>query len=126
MAPRIRHVIFDFDGTCTQVDKVQAKFLDDYRKAISVDEKEWDKAKAAIVKASPNAGWNLMNAPATAPAGADPYILAGEAAGLIFRERKQDAPNVFAKVYEQNTAPFRPELHDGLEALLKKKVKFVF
>lgn len=126
MAPRIRHVIFDFDGTCTQVDKVQAKFLDDYRKAISVDEKEWDKAKAAIVKASPNAGWNLMNAPSTAPAGADPYILAGEAAGLIFRAKGQDAPNVFAKVYEQNSAPFRPEMDEVIETLLKKRVQVAF
>ena len=126
MAPRIRHVIFDFDGTCTQIEKVQAKFLDDYRKAIGVDDKPWEAAKAKISKASPSAGWNLMNAPSTAPAGADPYILAGEAAGLIFRERKQDAPNVFAKVYEQNTAPFRPELHDVIEALLKKKVKVAF
>jgi len=126
MAARIRHVIFDFDGTCTQVDKVQAKFLDDYRKAIAVDEKPWEAAKAKIVKASPNAGWNLMNAPSTAPAGADPYILAGEAAGLIFREKKLEAPNVFAKVYEQNTAPFRPEMHDVIEALLKKKVKVAF
>ena len=126
MAPRIRHVIFDFDGTCTQVDKVQAKFLDDYRKALFVDEKEWDKAKATIAKASPNAGWNLMNAPSTAPAGADPYILAGEAAGLIYRARGQEAPNVFAKVYDQNVAPFRPELHDVIETLLKKKIKVAF
>lgn len=126
MAPRIRHVIFDFDGTCTQVDKVQAKFLDDYRKAIYVDEKEWEKAKATIIKASPHAGWNLMGAPSTAPAAADPYILAGEAAGLIFRAKGQEAPNVFAKVYEQNTAPFRPEMHDVIEALLKKKIKVAF
>jgi hypothetical protein len=126
MAARIRHVIFDFDGTCTQVDKVQAKFLDDYRRAIGADDKPWEAAKAKIAKASPNAGWNLMNAPSTAPAGADPYILAGEAAGLIFREKKLEAPNVFAKVYEQNTAPFRPEMHEVIEALLKKKVKVAF
>jgi FMN phosphatase YigB (HAD superfamily) len=126
MAPRIRYVIFDFDGTCTQVDKVQAKFLDDYRRAIFVDEKPWEAAKARIVKASPNAGWNLMNAPSTAPAGADPYILAGEAAGLIAREKKHEPQNVFAKVYEQNTAPFRPEMHDVIEALLKKKLKVAF
>ncbi|MEP6862029.1 MAG: HAD family hydrolase [Deltaproteobacteria bacterium] len=126
MAPRIRHVIFDFDGTCTQVDKVQAKFLADYRAAIGADDKPWEAAKARITKASPNAGWNLMNAPSTAPAGADPYILAGEAAALLYRERKQSAPDVFAKVYEQNTAPFRPEMHDVIEALLKKKVQVAF
>src|SRR3954471_212906 len=115
MAARIRYVIFDFDGTCTQIEKVQAKFLDDYRKAIGVDDKPWEAAKARIIKASPNAGWNVMFAPSTAPAAADPYILAGEAAGLIFRERKHEAPNVFAQVYAQNVAPFRPELHDVIE-----------
>ena len=52
MAARIRHVIFDFDGTCTQVDKVQAKFLDDYRRAIGADEKPWEAAKAKIVHRS--------------------------------------------------------------------------
>jgi len=126
MAPRIRYVIFDFDGTCTQVEKVQSKFLEDYRKAIFVEEKPWEAAKAKLVKASPTAGWNLNRAPSTAPAGADPYILAGEAAGLIYRERKQEPPNVFAKVYDQNVAPFRPELHDVIEALLKKKIKVAF
>ncbi|MEO6774138.1 MAG: HAD family hydrolase [Kofleriaceae bacterium] len=126
MAARIRYVIFDFDGTCTQVDQVQAKFLDDYRRAIFADDKPWEAAKARIAKASPNAGWNLMNAPSTAPAGADPYILAGEAAALMARERKQEAPNVFAKVYDHNVAPFRPELRDVIEALLKKRLEVAF
>ncbi len=124
--PRIRYVIFDFDGTCTQVDKIQAKFLDEYRQACGLDATEWDRAKATITKASPTAGWTLMNAPSTAPAAADPYILAGESAALLFREQGRPAPDVFRAVYEKNVAPFRPELHDVIEALLKKKIRVAF
>ena len=125
-APRIRHVILDFDGTCTQVDKIQAKFLDDYRRAVGVEVKAWERAKATLTKASPTAGWTLMNAPSTAPAAADPYILAGEAAALLYREQGTQAPDVFRTVYEKNLAPFRPELHDVLAALLAKKIRVAF
>lgn len=125
-APRIRYVILDFDGTCTQVDKIQAKFLDDYRQAVGVDVKAWERAKATLMKASPTAGWTLMNAPSTAPAAADPYILAGEAAALLYREQNTQAPDVFRTVYEKNLAPFRPELHDVIEALLAKKIRVAF
>ncbi|CAN5601152.1 hypothetical protein BH11MYX1_BH11MYX1_05920 [soil metagenome] len=124
--PRIRYVILDFDGTCTQVDKIQAKFLDDYRQAVGVDVKAWDRAKKMLRKASPTAGWTLMNAPSTAPAAADPYILAGEAAALLYREQGKQAPDVFRSVYEKNLAPFRPELHDVLEALLEHEIRVAF
>jgi phosphoglycolate phosphatase-like HAD superfamily hydrolase len=125
-APRIRHVILDFDGTCTQVDQIQAKFLDDYRQAVGVEVKAWERAKATLTKASPTAGWTLMNAPSTAPAAADPYILAGEAAALLYREQGKQAPDVFRAVYERNVAPFRPELHDVIEALLGKNIRVAF
>jgi len=125
-APRIRYVILDFDGTCTQVDKIQAKFLDDYRQAVGVEIKDWDRAKATLTKASPTAGWTLMNAPSTAPAAADPYILAGEAAALLYREKGKPAPDVFRTVYDKNVAPFRPELHDVIESLLKHKLRVAF
>jgi phosphoglycolate phosphatase-like HAD superfamily hydrolase len=125
-APRIRYVILDFDGTCTQVDKIQAKFLDDYRRAVGVEVKAWERAKATLTKASPTAGWTLMNAPSTAPAAADPYILAGEAAALLYREQGTQAPDVFRTVYENNLAPFRPELHDVIEALLAKQIRVAF
>lgn len=125
-APRIRYVILDFDGTCTQVDKIQAKFLDDYRQAVDIEPAAWDRAKAMLIEASPTAGWTLMNAPSTAPAAADPYILAGEAAALLYREKGKQAPDVFRTVYAKNVAPFRPELHDVIEALLEHKIRVAF
>jgi phosphoglycolate phosphatase-like HAD superfamily hydrolase len=123
---RIRYVILDFDGTCTQVDRVQERFLAEYGKAIHADDKAWDKALATVRKAAPHAGWTLANAPSTAPAGADPFILAGEASALLARARGGNAPDVFKTVYNACVAPFRAELIDVLDALTKKvKVAFI-
>lgn len=124
--PRIRYVILDFDGTCTQVDRVQERFLVAYGKAIHADDKAWDKALATVRKAAPHAGWTLANSPSTAPAGADPFILAGEASALLARARGGNAPDVFKAVYNSCVAPFRAEVIDVLDALTKKvKVAFI-
>ena len=123
---RIRYVILDFDGTCTQVDRVQEKFLAAYGRAIHADPKTWDQALATVREAAPHAGWTLANAPSTAPAAADPFILAGEASALLARARGGTAPDVFKAVYTTCVAPFRTELVDVLEALAKKvKVAFI-
>jgi phosphoglycolate phosphatase-like HAD superfamily hydrolase len=123
---RIRYVILDFDGTCTQVDRVSERFLSEYGKAIHADDKAWDRALATVRKAAPDAGWTLANAPSTAPAGADPFILAGEASALLARARGGNAPDVFKAVYNSCVAPFRTELIDVLDALTKKvKVAFI-
>ncbi len=127
MVARIRFVILDFDGTCTQIDRVWHGFLEDYRKAIGAAEKDWKRACDAVAKASPHAGWTVMNAPSTAPAAADPYIQAFEAAALLVRERLiAPPPDVFRPTYHKHVAPFRPELGDVLEALLKKRIKVAF
>jgi len=123
---RIRYVILDFDGTCTQVDRIQDRFLAEYGAAIGAAPKDWERALATVRKAAPHAGWSLANAPSTAPAGADPFILAGEASALLARGRGATAPDVFKQVYNKCVAPFRPELADVLEALAKKaKVAFI-
>lgn len=123
---RIRYVILDFDGTCTQVDRVQERFLVAYGKAIHADDKAWEKALATVRNAAPHAGWTLANSPSTAPAGADPFILAGEASALLARARGGTAPDVFKAVYNSCVAPFRAEVIDVLDALTKKvKVAFI-
>src|SRR5450432_3743842 len=123
---RIRYVILDFDGTCTQVDRIQERFLAEYGQAIGAAPKDWERVLATVSKAAPHAGWSLANAPSTAPAGADPFILAGEASALLARARGATAPDVFKQVYNKCIAPFRSELADVLEALAKKvKVAFI-
>ncbi len=124
----IRYVVLDFDGTCTQVDKIQAQFLADYRKAINADEKAWAAALDAVTKASPTAGWTFQGVPSTAPAAADPYILASEAAALLVRQGRIAPPgnDVFDRCYTANLAPFRRELADVLAALAKKRINIGF
>jgi phosphoglycolate phosphatase-like HAD superfamily hydrolase len=124
----IRYVVLDFDGTCTQVDRIQEAFLADYRKAIHADEKAWAGALETVRKASPTAGWTLMRTPSTAPAAADPYILASEAAALLARQHKiaQPTSDVFERCYTANVAPFRRELADVLAALAKKRINIGF
>lgn len=126
--PAIRYVVLDFDGTCTQIEHIEAKFLADYGKAIGADDKAWAGALDAVRKASPSAGWTLHGAPSTAPAAADPYILSGEAAALLLREKKiaPPPPDVFAKLSAINVAPFRPELLDVLVALAKQRINIGF
>ena len=124
----IRYVVLDFDGTCTQIERIEAKFLADYGKAIGADDKAWAAALEAVRKASPTAGWTLHHAPSTAPAAADPYILCGEAAGLLVREKRIAQPphDVFARLSAANVAPFRPELVDVLAGLAKKRINIGF
>jgi hypothetical protein len=79
----------DFDGTCTQVPAIVDEYLDAYRKNFSiafgsVSPADWAAAQASVRQHSPEAGWTVAGCP-SAPAAADPYILADEAARYILR-----------------------------------------
>src|SRR4051794_20157037 len=101
--PKIKHVIFDFDGTCTLVEDVYQGYLDDFllnvNKSILIDpevqnktpitKNEWKEALEKVKKAPIWAGWTLATTPA-APAAADPYIHAHEAIKYIFRSSRRD------------------------------------
>src|SRR5262249_43397897 len=92
----ISHVVFDFDGTCTQIPRVWQIYLELYLKGLvtagfKITNSEWHDACVAVQKHSPRAGWTLAGCPA-APAAADPYILADEAARLILRRRNDRTP----------------------------------
>ena len=87
----LRYVVLDFDGTCTQIELTHAGFLTGYL-AILEDanscapgalQPAWDAAVTRVRAASPDAGWTLHGAPSTAPAAADPYILASEVSALF-------------------------------------------
>src|SRR5258705_11751458 len=93
---KVMHVVLDFDGTCTQIPKVWETYLELYFKGLveagfKITGNEWREACTAVQKHSPHAGWTLAGCPA-APAAADPYILADEAARLILRRRAAPTP----------------------------------
>ena len=126
----IRYVVLDFDGTCTQVDLACAGFLASYLaileaangRAPDALKPAWEAAKTEVQAASPDAGWTLFDAPSTAPAAADPYILAHEASKLLLRTGAiQQLPgDAYTRAYAANPAPWRPEVADVLAALVKR------
>lgn len=83
----IDRIVLDFDGTCTQIppiqDKYKASFLE-HLKTIRGDElgEHWESALELVRSVSPEAGWHLGGLP-SAPAAADPFIHAGEAARIL-------------------------------------------
>jgi FMN phosphatase YigB (HAD superfamily) len=78
--------------------------------------------------ASPAAGWTLLGAPSTAPAAADPYILAYEAAALLQREGAIGEPprDVFARAYAAHPAPWRAEVAEVLAGLVERGLRVGF
>lgn len=86
----IDHVVLDFDGTCTQVPGIEKAYLTAYlaifqaKMAVAADQL-WEPALADIRARSPEAGWRLNGGEPSAPAAADPFILAGEAATAILK-----------------------------------------
>ena len=135
-AMALRYVVLDFDGTCTQIELIHAGFLAGYR-AILEDAngcargtlaQAWDAAIAEVRAASPNAGWTLAGVPSTAPAAADPYILASEASALLERKRRirQVPADAYQRAYAANPAPWRPEVPEVLAALVQRGLKVGF
>lgn len=126
----LRYVVLDFDGTCTQIDLAHAGFATTYRGlleqangcAAGALRSAWDAAVAEVRAASPTAGWTLLGAPSTAPAAADPYILAGEATALLARRGvlRVVPADAYARAYAANPAPLRPELPEVLAALVER------
>jgi FMN phosphatase YigB (HAD superfamily) len=132
----LRYVVLDFDGTCTQVELAHAGFLAGYL-ALLEDangcargalQAAWDAALARVRAASPDAGWTLLGAPSTAPAAADPYILAGEASALLQRDGaiRVVPADAYARAYAANPAPWRPEVCEVLAGLVARGLRVGF
>src|SRR5437588_6208155 len=101
----LAHIVLDFDGTCTQIPPIFEAYLDLYRKGLNwfglnVTIWEWRDAQEIVRQHSPKAGWTLAGCP-SAPAAADPYILADEAARLILRQRGATSTPIPAAVHTQ-------------------------
>jgi FMN phosphatase YigB (HAD superfamily) len=132
----LRYVVLDFDGTCTQIELVHAGFLAGYLAVVEdasgcapgALQPAWDAAVARVRAASPDAGWTLLGAPSTAPAAADPYILASEASALLERDGaiRRIPPDAYARAYAANPAPWRPEVREVLAALVSRGLRVGF
>jgi hypothetical protein len=130
---KVMHVVLDFDGTCTQIPKVWETYLELYFKGLveagfKITGNEWHEACAAVQKHSPHAGWTVAGCPA-APAAADPYILADEAARLTLRRRGDRtplSPEVHAKAYGAAPAPWREESLDTFSQLIDRGLRLHF
>ncbi|MCB9592792.1 MAG: HAD family hydrolase [Sandaracinaceae bacterium] len=132
----IEHVVFDFDGTCTDIPAIAENFLRDYHAALNatvfrddpISDAAWRDALEAVRRSSPDAGWTLETTP-SAPAAADPYILSYEAAQRLRRQRGA-TENVSAETFKQaddaNPAPLRPELKTVLGFLQSAGARVTF
>lgn len=130
----LRHVVFDFDGTCTRVEDVakayEERCIEIFTKEVAPDsEPALRKALDRVRAASPGAGWMLGGAPA-APAAADPYIMFGEAMRIVQRElhipRAKIPDTIHARANDECEAPWRAEVGAVLAAFHAKDITIHF
>jgi len=136
----VRHVVLDFDGTCTQVDQTAKLYLGTHRALLEQEVgagfvAHWQDACNAVIEASPEAAWQALGGSPAAPAAADPYILAGEAVAWITRRFKENPSwgalppiptDVYKRAYREAEAPFRAELVEVVKKLLALGVTVTF
>lgn len=135
---KITDVIFDFDGTCTQIPAVYENYLESYYAGLvtymktlnqSVPPAEWQAALKKVHAGSPHRAWTLLSR-GSAPASADPYITAGEAANIIYASHGVPAPpqtvNLHGDAYNAYIAPWRTDAGHTVLQLLAKGVKVHF
>jgi hypothetical protein len=124
MGAPIQRLVLDFDGTCTRVEQVADAYLEAYRDGLArhlpVTEEVWASALERVRSLSPRIGWMVASTPC-APAAADPYILAFEAAHHLRRQNGAHVEipvNVHADAYAACPAPWRQDVRAVLEAFI--------
>lgn len=134
---KITDVVFDFDGTCTQIPVIYKKYLDKYLDILNeklfsgnrATPEKWEQAQQKIRDNSPKAGWTIFTTPA-APAAADPYIMAFESAKELSKMQTNtvmDPPReAHSTANEANPAPWRKEARQVFELLLKNNITIHF
>ena len=132
--PALRHLVLDFDGSCTQISVIADDFLELYRsnfvKVVGpLSSADWDEAKTMVRCHSPQAGWTVSGCP-SAPAAADPYILADEAARYILRRlghgSQSPPPSLNSDAYLKLPAPWREDALGTFSELIEHGVKLHF
>lgn len=132
----IRLVIFDFDGTLTDIADEGAQFEAAYTRAVldlcgEARRPAWEAAKASVLADAPELGWD-MGSGATAPGDADPYISATLALSRFARAERlpilgSDDPRhaairgefggaLYQAAYGALRPAFRPEARAVIEA----------
>lgn len=132
MSTPITKLVLDFDGTCTRVEQAADAYLDAYRAGLAdhltVTEKSWTDALDRVRSRSPKIGWMVAGTP-SAPAAADPYILAYEAAHNLQRQTGAHAAipvSVHSTAYATCPAPWREDARAVFEALIGKGIEIWF
>ena len=128
----IRYVVLDFDGTCTQIEKVYHAYLDTYGSALEklgAKKEHWERALDDVEEASPKAAWSFKSW-GSAPAFADPYIQSGEALSLMVRRGQFTLPSPdyspFVEAYGANAADWRGDVKSTIERLVYKGLRVGF
>ena len=135
-----RLVIFDFDGTLTDIADEGVQFEAAYRGAVldlfgQARAAAWDAARAAVLADAPELGWD-MGTGATAPGDADPYITATLALARFARAERlpilgSDDPRhasirgdlggaLYQAAYGSLRPAFRPEARAVIEAAVAR------
>lgn len=127
----IRHVVFDFDGSCTLVQDISDRFLAEYGRRFAQSDaripREWEAALEVVRRRSPHSGWMLGGKP-SAPCAADPYILAFEAARyLTWKLDLGPIPDdLHGLAYDHAIAGLRPDLTMVLRELTARGLHVSF
>lgn len=130
----LRHVVFDFDGTCTRVEDVATAYeercLELFARAVQQDvDKPFREALLRVRAASPKLGWTMAGLP-SAPAAADPYIAVGEAMRLVLEEQHLERNAAIDRIHHEAnddcTAPWRAEVERVLAAFYARGITIHF
>ena len=131
----LRHVVFDFDGTCTRVEDVATSYEERclvlLEQAVRRDdlERPFRDAMQRVRASSPRAGWTMGGLP-SAPAAADPYIMVGEAIRLVLAElsiaRNEAVDRIHHQANDECEAPWREEVARVLGAFHERGVSIHF
>jgi FMN phosphatase YigB (HAD superfamily) len=131
-------IVFDFDGTLTELETDAQAFLERYRDEVASVLKMpfsdiaplWDNAVATVQSDASRYGWKWENR-IVAPGQSDPYILAFCAADLVYDrlgaleqplERMWVSQNLFHTCYNAFQPRFKPEASSVLDALIAKGI----
>lgn len=128
-----RFVILDYDGTCTNIPVTYERYSQEYFRIFSnevspLSVADWREGEETVRKQSPHAGWMLGGTP-SAPAAADPYILAYEVSNYLKRSRKISKlipPDIHSRAYETAHAPWRESAKRVLTSLAEREVRIIF
>ncbi|MBX3227956.1 MAG: HAD family hydrolase [Labilithrix sp.] len=139
MSSALRTLVFDFDGTFTDIEAETVPFqpamMSSVADLLNRDVREdWAREQARIEHAPEQHGW-VFDGRVVAPATADPYLLGNAVMQAIFdgaailrnpRTRTAITQALYTNAYEQTLTAFRDDALDVLEAALSRANTHVY